>query len=126
MKPGRNDLPDPSHGGFMIIQCPSCQSIRIAALHNGRRVCGSVGTAAGAASGVAAATSGARVGMTLGYVAGPGGSLLGGIAGAVIGGLIGGVAGGEAGAALGDKLDQTFLDNLQCLDCGHAFRLDTD
>ncbi|WP_272974532.1 hypothetical protein [Alcanivorax jadensis] len=64
--------------------------------------------------------------MTLGYVAGPGGSLLGGIAGAVIGGLIGGVAGGEAGAALGDKLDQTFLDNLQCLDCGHDFRLDTD
>ncbi|CUR45395.1 hypothetical protein BN2364_0954 [Alloalcanivorax xenomutans] len=44
----------------------------------------------------------------------------------MIGGLIGGVAGGEAGAALGDKLDQTFLDNLQCLDCGHAFRLDTD
>lgn len=79
----------PFHGGLMIIQCPSCQSIRIAALHNGRRVCGSVGTAAGAASGVAAATSGARVGMTLGYVAGPGGSLLGGIAGAVIGGLIG-------------------------------------
>tara|TARA_R100000655_G_scaffold3902_9_gene13105 strand:+ start:34318 stop:34683 length:366 start_codon:yes stop_codon:yes gene_type:complete len=116
----------PFHGGFMIIQCPKCQSIRASTLHNGRRVCGSVGTAAGAASGVAAATSGARVGMTLGYVAGPGGSLLGGIAGAVIGGLIGGVAGGEAGAALGDKLDQTFLDNLQCLDCGHDFRLDTD
>ena len=112
----------PFHGDFMIIQCTSCQSIRVSALHNGRRVCGSVGTAAGAASGVAAATSGARVG----YVAGPGGSLLGGIAGAVIGGLIGGVAGGEAGAALGDKLDQTFLDNLQCLDCAHAFRLDTD
>ncbi|MTT52054.1 hypothetical protein F1529_06085 [Alcanivorax sp. VBW004] len=66
------------------------------------------------------------MGMTLGYVAGPGGSLLGGIAGAVIGGLIGGVAGGEAGAALGDKLDQTFLDNLKCLACGHTFRLDTD
>ena len=89
----------------MIIQCPSCQSIQVSTLHNGRRVCGSVGTAAGAASGVAAATSGARVGMTLGYVAGPG---------------------GEAGAALGDKLDQTFLDNLKCLDCGHAFRIDTD
>ena len=51
---------------------------------------------------------------------------VGGIAGAVIGGLIGGVAGGEAGAALGDKLDQTFLDNLKCLDCDHAFRIDTD
>ena len=107
----------------MIIQCPSCQSIRIAALHTGRRVCGSVGTAAGAASGVAAATSGARVGMTLGYVAGPGGSLLGGIAGAVIGGLIGGVAGGEAGAALGDKRDQTFLDNLKGLACGPTLSL---
>ena len=61
-------------------------------------------------------------------VSAPGATLavLGGIAGAVIGGLIGGVAGGEAGAALGDKLDQTFLDNLQCLDCGHAFRIDTD
>ena len=67
----------PFHGGFMIIECPSCRSIRVVALQTGRKVGGSVGTAAGAASGVAAATSGARVGMTLGYVAGPAGSLLG-------------------------------------------------
>ena len=50
----------------MIIQCPSCRSIRVVALQNGRKVGGSVGTVAGAASGVAMATSGARVGATVG------------------------------------------------------------
>jgi len=44
----------------------------------------------------------------------------------VFGGLAGGVAGGEAGAALGAKLDETYLDNLECLDCGHSFRLDAE
>jgi outer membrane lipoprotein SlyB len=57
---------------------------------------------------------------------GPAGSAIGGIAGAVLGGLAGGVAGGEAGAALGSRLDDTYLDNLECLDCGHSFRLDSE
>ncbi|EDX89265.1 hypothetical protein ADG881_1367 [Alcanivorax sp. DG881] len=44
----------------------------------------------------------------------------------MFGGLAGAVAGGEAGAALGAKLDETYLDNLECLDCGHSFRLDSE
>ena len=74
----------PLHGGFMIIQCPSCRSIRVVALQNGRKVGGSVGTVAGAASGVAMATSGARVGATVGMAFGPAGSAIGGIAGACV------------------------------------------
>ena len=69
-----------SHGGFMIIQCPSCRSIRVVALQNGRKVGGSVGTVAGAASGIAMASSGARVGATVGLAFGPAGSAIGGIA----------------------------------------------
>ena len=71
----------------MIIQCPSCRSIRVVALQNGRKVGGSVGTVAGAASGIAMASSGARVGATVGLAFGPAGSAIGGIAGAVFGGL---------------------------------------
>ena len=58
----------------MIIQCPSCRSIRVDALHHGRKIGGSVGAVAGAVSGVAMATSGVRVGATVGLWFGPAGS----------------------------------------------------
>lgn len=110
----------------MILQCPSCKSIRIAANHTGRKVCASVGTLAGAASGIAAAASGGRIGLAVGAVAGPAGSVLAGLTGAMIGGAVGAIVVGSAGAALGDFVDENILDNFECLQCGHTFSMATD
>lgn len=113
-------------GAPMILHCPSCKSVRIAASHTGRKVCTSVGTVAGAASAFSAASSGARIGAIAGAFAGPGGVVAGSIAGAIVSGVVGAIAGGTAGAALGDFLDENVLDKFQCLECGHAFSVDTD
>ncbi|MEC8878669.1 MAG: hypothetical protein VYC49_00840 [Pseudomonadota bacterium] len=39
----------------------------------------------------------------------------------LLGGLAGGLLGGAGGAALGDLIDQTQLDSLECLRCRHRF-----
>ncbi|WP_349709155.1 hypothetical protein [Comamonas sp. w2-DMI] len=38
-----------------------------------------------------------------------------------MGALVGGVAGGTAGASIGERFDDTLLDNYECRSCGHSF-----
>jgi len=39
-----------------------------------------------------------------------------------LGGVLGGSVGGEVGSRIGEKIDQTYLLNHECRDCGHGFR----
>ena len=110
----------------MEIECPNCGSKRVHAKRHGRKFCGITGTAIGTMGGVAAATRGARVGASMGFYLGPTGSTVGGITGALIGGVSGAMAGGSAGAALGDMVDETMLDNFECLACRHAFSVERE
>tara|TARA_R100001369_G_C3300181_1_gene165552 strand:+ start:219 stop:491 length:273 start_codon:yes stop_codon:yes gene_type:complete len=71
--------------------------------------------------GALAAANGARFGVTLGLIVGPGGAVLGGLTGAMLGALSGGIAGCATGALLGDMVDESILDNFQCLECGYTF-----
>lgn len=101
----------------MTVQCPRCLSIHISTNHYGRKVVGTLGTAAGATSGYMAASAGARLGSDLGSTTGPTGK----IAGAILGALIGGISGATAGTALGNVLDDNVLDKYRCLSCDFHF-----
>ena len=81
----------------MTTNCPHCQSPRVVSKNIAKKTCGYLGLVGGAASG---------------------------IAGAFLGALVGAAAGGIAGAQLGEVIDETVLDNHECLDCGHEFSLD--
>ncbi|MDH5856454.1 hypothetical protein [Lampropedia aestuarii] len=109
--------------GVFMASCPSCHSHNLKQRAIGRTVAGSIGGLAGGAAGISGALNGARTGAMVGVVAGPIGSVLGSIAGAALGGLLGGKIGCEVGSALGDNLDANVLDNIECIDCGHTFRL---
>lgn len=110
----------------MEIRCPNCGSARIHAKRSGRKVCGITGTAIGTVGGVSAAARSAKIGASVGFALGPSGSAVGGITGALIGGISGAMAGGSAGAALGDMVDESMLDNLECLACRHAFSVERE
>lgn len=101
--------------------CPYCGSLRLTQRRLARRILGFVGTLAGAAGSGLRAWRGAEVGGALGAAAGPPGMTLGVVAGAVLGALAGGSTGCAIGVRLGDAIDNRLLDNLHCLDCGHAF-----
>lgn len=107
----------------MSIQCPKCGSKLITTRDVGRRAGGAIGTIAGGVTGWSGAVTGGRVGMSVGLVAGPMGSALGCVAGALIGGLVGAATGGVAGSKIGEVLDQRVLDNLECMQCEHVFRV---
>jgi NADPH-dependent curcumin reductase CurA len=76
-----------------------------------------------AASGAVGALGGARIGSAVGSAIGPVGTVLGALSGALMGALMGGASGHAAGSAVGGLVDQTWLDNFQCLSCGHTFSL---
>ena len=85
----------------MNLQCPHCQSPRVASRNVAKKAGGLIGSVGGAASGAAGALNGARFGGMVG--------------------VVGGASGGMAGAKLGELVDDRMLDNCQCLDCGHRF-----
>lgn len=105
----------------MSIKCPHCSSRNIETLDYGKKTGGTVGFIGGGASGATGAMSGARLGAAVGVVGGPVGVGIGSIAGAILGGLLGGTAGGVAGAKLGQAIDERYLENNHCLNCGHTF-----
>ena len=101
--------------------CPRCHSLRVASPHRARRIIGALGTIVGAIGAASRAWSAAEVGAGLGTVAGPPGALFGAVAGAVLGALAGGATGSALGIRLGEIVDSSLLNNLQCLDCDHRF-----
>lgn len=107
----------------MSLQCPRCNSPKIASLHQAMKIAAAIGTVGGAARGVSAALAGGQAGATVGAIAGPLGITLGAVSGAILGGLVGGVGGCAMGAQLGDKLDRHVLAHNLCLICGHRFNL---
>jgi len=101
--------------------CPYCGSLRLTQRRLARRVLGLIGTLAGAAGSGLRAWRGAEVGGAIGSVAGPPGMAVGAVAGAVLGALAGGSTGCAIGVRLGDAIDSRLLNDLHCLECGHAF-----
>ena len=132
-RPHRSDFPpSPAHNyvrraflrlsqGALMTVCPVCHSTHVASRHVARQTASAIGGVAGAATGAASTLSGAKVGAAFGAVAGPVGIAVGGLAGALLGGLIGATAGTVAGGQLGDVVDEHYLGNCQCLDCGNVF-----
>lgn len=106
----------------MILQCPNCSSIHVGTRHDARKACGAAGTIAGVVGGVATGAGRMQLGVALGVAAGPPGMAMG----LLLGGLAGGLVGGAGGAALGDLIDQTQLDSLECLRCGHRFSVPSE
>ena len=103
----------------MSLQCPRCNSPKIASLHQAMKIAAAIGTVGGAARGASSALAGGQFGAAVGAIAGPLGITLGAISGAVLGG----VGGCALGAQLGEKLDRHILANNLCLICGHRFNL---
>lgn len=101
----------------MILHCPNCGSVRVHTRHDARKACGAAGTVVGMAGGAATGASRAQIGIALGATAGAAGTAMS----LLLGGLAGGLLGGAGGAALGDLIDQTQLDSLECLRCRHRF-----
>jgi hypothetical protein len=107
----------------MSLQCPRCNSPKIASFHQAMKIAAAIGTVGGAARGASSALAGGQFGAAVGAIAGPLGITLGAISGAILGGLVGGVGGCVLGAQLGEKLDRHILANNLCLICGHRFNL---
>ena len=101
--------------------CPQCRSINVRPRDYAKKAGGAIGAVAGGAAGVAGVMSGAEIGATVGMAAGPVGAAVGGLFGALLGGLFGAAAGGVTGSKIGKVVDDTLLDNYQCLSCGHVF-----
>ena len=109
----------------MSLQCPRCNSPKIASLHQAMKIAAVLGTVGGAARGVSAAPPPPPPPATVGAIAGPFGVTLCAVSGAILGGLVGGAGGCALGAQLGDKLDRHVLAHNLCLICGHRFNLPT-
>lgn len=109
----------------MSLQCPRCNSPKVASFHHVMKIGAAIGTVGGAARGVSAALAGGQVGAAVGALAGPVGITLGSISGAILGGLAGGVGGCALGAQLGESLDRHVLAHNLCLLCGYRFNLPT-
>jgi hypothetical protein len=102
--------------------CPSCKSQRIVPRHCGKKVGGSIGTAAGAMVAVHHAKTGASMGAPFGVF----GLIGGGVAGLALAGLRGGFLGGSTGISLGTLLDSKVLDAYKCLSCNLTFNIPED
>ena len=109
----------------MMKKCPNCQSERIVTKDVAKKTCGFLGMV-GAASATTGTLSGAELGSTIGMIGGPPGATLGTLAGAILGALIGVATGGVASAKLGEVIDDSILDNYQCLACNYVFSQQTD
>ena len=108
-------------GVSMTTSCPRCGSSHIHTHHTARRAGQTIGAVAGTASGIAGALKGASTGASLGIAAGPAGGVFGSLLGALVGGVVGGGVGKEVGARLGDQIDETYLCNYHCHECGLDF-----
>jgi hypothetical protein len=107
----------------MSLQCPRCNSPKVASFNHAMKVGAAIGAVGGVARGISAALAGSQTGAALGAFAGPVGITLGSVSGAILGGLAGGVGGCALGAQLGESLDRHVLAHNLCLLCGHRFNL---
>lgn len=107
----------------MSLQCPLCNSPKIASFHHAMKVGATIGTVGGVARGVSAALAGGQASAAIGAIAGPAGITLSSISGAILSGLADGVGGCALGAQLGESLDRHVLAHNLCLLCGHRFNL---
>lgn len=101
--------------------CPQCHSTRTTTRNFAQKYFAAIGTLAGVASGAAGVMRGAQIGWVAGSITGPVGTAIGTLAGAALGALVGGALGCEVGVTLGKAVDNTILDNHECLDCHHRF-----
>ena len=118
----RNDIPTMEFQ-TMSLQCPRCNSPKIASLHQAMKISAAIGTLGGAARGASAALAGSQAGALIGAMTGPVGITLGSVSSAILGGLAGSVGGCALGAQLGDSLDRHVLAHNLCLLCDHRFNL---
>lgn len=74
----RNDIPTMEFQ-TMSLQCPRCNSPKIASLHQAMKISAAIGTLDGAARGSSAALAGSQTGALIGAMAGPVGITLGSV-----------------------------------------------
>ena len=104
----------------MSLQCPQCDSSKIASFSHATKIASAVGTMGGAIRGVSVALASSRTVAAVNAVAGP---TLGSVSGAILSGLAGGVGGCALGTQLGQQLDRHVLAHNLCLLSGHRFYL---
>lgn len=104
------------------VSCPACGSLNIQTKNHAKRLGGALGTCAGVISAFNGAATGAVTGATIAFRFTPPATPLTSVTAAVLGALAGGVMGCAAGAGLGQVIDDTVLNNHQCLRCDHSFQ----
>ena len=104
------------------IRCPACGSCSIHTKNHAHKVGGTLGAGVGVMSSLSGVAQGASSGAALAFRFTSSTQPLTRISAAVLGALVGGAIGCATGAALGQVIDDTILNNYQCLRSYHSFQ----
>lgn len=112
----------PRHRPYRTVSCPACGSPNIQTKNHAKKLGGALGACAGVISAFNGAAQGAAVGAAMAFRFTAPAMPLASVTAAVLGALTGGAIGCAAGAGLGQVIDDTVLNNHQCLRCHHSFQ----
>jgi len=104
-----------------LLFCPRCNSPKIRSKNHGKKLCSALGTCAGVMRSLSGIAKGATAGAAFGFRAVGPSTPMNNLTASVLGALVGGAMGCATGAAFGQVIDETMLNNLLCLGCGHSF-----
>ena len=111
-----------SHRAKQPIRCPTCGSPNIKTKNHAKKIGGTLGTGVGVMSNLSGVAQGTSSGAALAFRFTSSTQPLTRISAAVLGALVGGAVGCATGAAFGQVIDDTILNNYQCLRCHHSFQ----
>lgn len=114
--------PASSHRARQPIRCPACSSCSIHTKNHAQKLGGTLGASLGIVSTLSGAAQGASSGTALAFRFTAATPHLIRISAAVLGAFVGGAIGCASGAAFGQAIDNTILNNHQCLRCHHSFQ----
>lgn len=107
---------------YRPVRCPSCGSSNTQTKNHAKKLGGALGTCAGFISAFSGAAKGAVTGATMAFRLAPPATPLTSATAAALGALTGGAIGCAAGAGFSQVIDDTVLNNHQCLSCHHSFQ----
>lgn len=111
-----------AHRAKPPIHCPACGSCSIHTKNHAQKLGGTLGAGLGMVSSSSCAAQGASSGAALAFRFTAATPPLTRLSAVVLGALVGGAIGCATGAAFGQVIDDTILNNYQCLRCHHSFQ----
>lgn len=104
------------------LRCPACCSSSIHTKNHAQKIVGTLGAGVGVMSSLSGVAQGASSGAALAFRFTAATPPVMRLSAAVLGAFIGGAVGCATGAAFGQAIDDTILNNYQCLRCHHSFQ----